>query len=84
MDSLEAYLKYLSSLDKREQKYLKLLSTIVALFDGKITKEEYQALIKVYQDEKKYYLELLSQMKKLLKKGHIHQLTKLVLEEMKS
>jgi hypothetical protein len=83
-DSLDEYIKYLSKLSPKQQKHLKLLSTIVAIFDGKITKEEKEGLIKIYQEDKEHYLKLLNKMKKLLRKGHIHKLANLVLEEFNS
>ncbi len=80
-DSLDLLLEYMEKLSPQERRYLKVLATIAAIFDGKVTKEELEALKKIYKDEEKYYLELLKKMQNLLKKGHIHQLAHIVSEE---
>jgi len=80
-DSLEAYKKYLQKLPAKKQHYLKLISTISAILDGVITKEEKKGLKEIYQEDSKYYFDLLYKMQKLLKQGHIHQLAELVKKE---
>jgi len=80
-DSLDLLLEYMEKLSPQERRYLKVLATIAAIFDGKVTKEELEALKKIYKDEEKYYLDLLKKMQNLLKKGHIHQLAHIVSKE---
>ena len=84
LDSLQAYKEYLEKLDKKEQHYLKVLSTIAAILDGVLTKEEREGLREIYAKESKYYFNLLTKMQKLLKNGHIHELAEVVSKEFES
>ena len=81
IDSIDAYKEYLNKLNKKEQHYLKVLSTIAAILDGVVTKEEKEGLQEIYGKDSKYYFDLLKKMQTLLKKGHIHELTQMVIDE---
>jgi hypothetical protein len=80
-DSIKTYLEYLDRLSDRDRHYLRVLSTISAVLDAKLTRDEREELIRVYGDERSYYFKLLKKMKRLLINGHIHQLSNLVLRE---
>jgi succinate dehydrogenase hydrophobic anchor subunit len=80
-DSLEKYTQYLNNLSPKEKHYLRVLSTITAVLDKKITKEEKEGLSQIYQEKRNYYLDLLKKMKSLLSLGHIHELARLVQKE---
>jgi hypothetical protein len=72
-DDLEVYLAYLEKLTLEEKHLLRTLSGMAAVFDGKMKREEEEALVKIFAEEGERYMLFTQELKVLLLAGHIHQ-----------
>jgi hypothetical protein len=72
-DDLEVYLAYLEKLTLEEKHLLRTLSGMAAVFDGKMKREEEEALVKIFAEEGERYMLFTQELKTLLLAGHIHQ-----------
>jgi len=81
-DDLEQFLRLLATLSPEEQHFLRTLSGIVAVFDGKVKKAEQIALEQIFGEKRTYYMDFTKRLKSLLLSGHIHQAAHLCEEEM--
>jgi len=81
-DDLPYYLEYLERLPPKDRHLLRMLSGVSAVFDGKMTRAEKQALEQIFGEERERYMAFTKRLKAELLSGHLHQAATLCEEGM--
>ncbi len=71
-DDLEYYLRYLMECSEEERHFLRGLSAIAAVLDGKMTWEEQRALRRIFGEKEAYYMHFTKQLKGALEDAALH------------
>jgi hypothetical protein len=72
-DDMDKLLVHLDDTSKQERHFLRTLAGIAAVFDGVLTRDEKNALKKIFGDEYDEYMSMIEELRYLLIDGQLHK-----------